>query len=133
MHQNLKHVSRRTLLEAGAATLALFGAEGPGEAQAKPRRIPVILDSDIGDDIDDTWALGLLLRCPELDVRLALTDFGKPEYRAKVLAKFLQTVGRTGIPVGLGVDRLHRKAILNRRGSRITTSNNIPARYILTE
>ncbi len=75
MHQNLKHVSRRTLLEAGAATLALFGAEGPGEAQAKPRRIPV----------------------------------------------------------GLGVDRLHRKAILNRRGSRITTSNNIPARYILTE
>jgi hypothetical protein len=28
---------------------------------AEPRhRIPVILDTDIGDDIDDTWALGIL-------------------------------------------------------------------------
>jgi len=24
-------------------------------------QIPVILDTDIGDDIDDTWALALLL------------------------------------------------------------------------
>jgi len=34
------------------------------------KKIPVILDTDIGEDIDDTWALGLLLKCPEFDVKL---------------------------------------------------------------
>ena len=72
-------------------------------AVAKP--IPVILDTDIGDDIDDTWALGLLLKSPELDLKLVVGDFGRPQYRAKILAKFLQTVGRTDVAVGLGLDR----------------------------
>jgi inosine-uridine nucleoside N-ribohydrolase len=31
---------------------------------------PVVLDTDIGLDVDDVWALAFLLRCPELDVRL---------------------------------------------------------------
>ena len=34
----------------------------------------VLLDTDIGGDIDDTWALALALRCPEIDLRLVLTD-----------------------------------------------------------
>jgi len=37
------------------------------------KKILVILDTDIGIDIDDTWALGLLLKCPELDVKLITT------------------------------------------------------------
>lgn len=45
--------------------------------------IPVIFDTDI----DDTWALGFLLRCPELDVKLVTTDRGRPEYRAKYAAR----------------------------------------------
>jgi inosine-uridine nucleoside N-ribohydrolase len=63
----------------------------------------VILDTDIGDDIDDTWALGLLLRCPELNLKLVVTEFGKPDYRARLVAKFLTQVGRADIPVALGV------------------------------
>ena len=66
--------------------------------------IHVIFDTDIGDDIDDTWALGLLLRCPELDVKLVVGDNGKSEYRAKLLAKFLEAAGRTDVPVGIGLD-----------------------------
>ena len=31
---------------------------------ALPARVPTILCTDIGDDIDDTWALALALRCP---------------------------------------------------------------------
>lgn len=68
------------------------------------KKVPVILSTDIGDDIDDTWALGFLLKCPELDLKLALGDHSLPEYRAKLLAKFLQRAGRTDVPVGLGVD-----------------------------
>jgi len=46
--------------------------------------VPVIFDTDIGSDIDDTWALAFLLRCPELDVGLLTTDRGRPAYRAKL-------------------------------------------------
>ncbi len=66
--------------------------------------MPVIFDTDIGDDIDDTWALALLLRCPELDVKLVVGDYGKPVYRARLLARMLQTAGRQDIPIGIGVD-----------------------------
>jgi inosine-uridine nucleoside N-ribohydrolase len=69
-----------------------------------PARTPVILDTDIGDDIDDTWALGLLLKCPELDVKLVVGDYGRPQYRARLAAKFLQSVGRSDIPVGVGIE-----------------------------
>ncbi len=71
-------------------------------AAAEAKKIPVILDTDIGDDIDDTWALGFLLCCPELDVRLVVGDQGKPLYRARLLARFLEVCGRTDIPVGIG-------------------------------
>jgi inosine-uridine nucleoside N-ribohydrolase len=67
------------------------------------RPVPVILDTDIGDDIDDTWALALLLRSPELDLRLALSDHGDTSYRARLLARLLQVAGQTDVPVGVGV------------------------------
>ncbi len=67
------------------------------------KRIPVILDTDIGGDIDDTWALGFMLRCPELDVRLVVSGTEDTRYKAKIVAKFHEAVGRADIPVGIGV------------------------------
>ena len=66
-------------------------------ADAPAAKIPVVLDTDIGDDIDDTWALGLLLKSPELDLKLVVGDYGKSEYRAKLLAKFLERARFEGI------------------------------------
>jgi inosine-uridine nucleoside N-ribohydrolase len=37
-------------------------------------KIPVILDTDIGGDIDDAWALALILKSPELDLKMLVTD-----------------------------------------------------------
>jgi inosine-uridine nucleoside N-ribohydrolase len=68
------------------------------------KRIPVILDTDIGDDIDDTWALGLLLQCPELDLKLVVGDYGRSQYRARLLAKLLVEMGRPSIPIGVGME-----------------------------
>lgn len=65
---------------------------------------PIILDTDIGDDIDDTWALALLLKSPELDLKLVVGDYGKAPYRARLLAKFLEHAGRSDVPVGVGLD-----------------------------
>lgn len=66
-------------------------------------KIPIILDTDIGTDIDDTWALGFALKCPELDIKLITTATGDTFSRAKIVAKFLQNVGRTDIPIGIGI------------------------------
>ena len=73
-------------------------------AAAAPARTPVVLDTDIGTDIDDTWALTQLLRSPELDLKLVLTDTGEARYRAAVAAKLLEAAGRTDVAVGLGRD-----------------------------
>jgi inosine-uridine nucleoside N-ribohydrolase len=64
--------------------------------------VPVILDTDIGDDMDDAWALTLLLKSPQFDLKLVTTTAGNADYRAKLVAKFLTIAGRTDIPVGLG-------------------------------
>lgn len=72
-------------------------------ATAAPR-IPVIFDTDIGTDIDDTWALAQLLRSPELDLKLVVTETGEAKYRAAVAAKVLEIAGRTDVAVGLGRD-----------------------------
>jgi inosine-uridine nucleoside N-ribohydrolase len=69
----------------------------------KPAAYPVIIDTDIGGDIDDTWAVLQALRCPELDIRLVLTCSGDVEWRARLTTKFLSAVGRDDIPVGAGV------------------------------
>jgi len=76
-------------------------------------KIPVILDTDIGGDIDDTWALAFMLKSPELDVKLITTDTGNTTYRAKIVAKMLEVAGRTDIPVGVGLhlsDRAGRQS-----------------------
>jgi len=106
---------RRIILS--AAILAAVGGlarTSPGAAQpsaeSPPRpKIPVILDTDIGDDIDDTWALALLLKSPEVDVKLVVSDRGHTVYRAKIIAKLLQIAGRTDIPVGIGISENNKE------------------------
>lgn len=103
------HFSRRNFLQKSAvagAALACFPAGAiPAVGTPKPDRpIPVILATDIGDDIDDAWALGFLLKCPELDLKLVLTEYGKVQYRAKLIGKFLEVTGRATIPIGMGPD-----------------------------
>jgi len=82
-----------------------FAAEPAATSSGAPKRIPVILDTDIGGDIDDTWALVLLLKSPELDLKLVVTDQGNTVYRAKVAAKILEVAGRMDVPVGIGIQQ----------------------------
>jgi inosine-uridine nucleoside N-ribohydrolase len=87
-----------------ALPFLLAGVPGAQAAAPSPRPpIPVILDTDIGDDIDDTWALVLALRSPEIDLRLVVTDYGNTDARAKIAARVLELAGRTDIPIGVGM------------------------------
>lgn len=73
------------------------------------KKIPVFLDTDIGSDIDDTWALALLLKSPELKLEFALSAIGDVHYRAKVIAKMLEVAGSVDTVVGIG-DRIEAKS-----------------------
>jgi inosine-uridine nucleoside N-ribohydrolase len=84
-----------------AAAAGVARAQAAAPATRPP--IPVILDTDIGDDIDDTWALVLALKSPEIDLRLVVTDYGNTEARAKLVARVLELAGRTDIPIGVGI------------------------------
>lgn len=65
----------------------------------------VIFDTDIGNDVDDTWAIAMALNCPELKVRYVLTAGpGLHTERAKMVAKLLDTAGLVGVPIGKGCD-----------------------------
>lgn len=67
--------------------------------------IPVILDTDIGDDIDDALALSFALQSPELDIRAITTVLQQGERRADLVYKILELYGRTRIPVGVGAEQ----------------------------
>jgi len=59
----------------------------------------VIFDTDIGDDIDDAYALGLLLRSPEVQVVVVTTAFEDTHLRARLVTRFLNVAGRGDVPV----------------------------------
>ena len=67
----------------------------------------VILDTDIGDDIDDAFALALALRSRELHILGITTAFGDTELRARLVDRYLSAVGRTDIFVSAGVPTPH--------------------------
>jgi inosine-uridine nucleoside N-ribohydrolase len=92
-----------------ALLLAVAGSCGArGQSAAAARKLPaapqlVILDTDIGDDIDDAFALALILRSPELRLLGIETAFGDTELRARLVDRYLAAVGRRDIPVMAGV------------------------------
>ncbi len=64
---------------------------------------PIIIDTDIGGDMDDTWALAMALKAPELDLKMVVTCCDDPEYRAKIIAKMCEAAGRCDVEIGFGL------------------------------
>jgi purine nucleosidase len=79
--------------------ISLQRSQGTDEA----RREKVIIDTDIGDDIDDAFALALAVKSPELQILGVTTTFGDTEARARIADRFLGEVGRADIPVMAGL------------------------------
>ena len=76
-------------------------------AQAPSSPQLAIIDTDIGDDIDDAFALALALQSPELKILGVTTEFGDTELRARLVDRYLTAVGRKDIPVAAGVATPH--------------------------
>src|SRR5687768_12452474 len=71
----------------------------------------VILDTDIGTDVDDCLALGVILGSPELDLVGVTCVYGDVDLRARMVQKLLRLRGVTGVPVITGA----RPPLLNKR------------------
>lgn len=64
--------------------------------------IPIVLDTDIGTDIDDVYALILAAVSPEFDLRAVTTVNNDVVLRAKIARRVLNLLGRPDIPVVVG-------------------------------
>lgn len=83
-------------------TSSAYSAQTQKPAQVSVAPEKIIIDTDIGDDIDDAFAVALALESPELKILGISTTFGDTEARAKILDRMLGEAGRTDIPVLAG-------------------------------
>ena len=64
--------------------------------------VPMIIETDIGQFMDDAWALTLLLKDPLIDIRLIVTSTNNTVLRAQTVAKLCAAAGRSDIPIAIG-------------------------------
>ena len=85
--------------------LVCFVLAGTSIAADSPTKIPVILDTDIGTDIDDAFALALIINSPEFELLGVTTVSGDTAARARIAAKMLWEAGGKWrqVPVVAGV------------------------------
>ncbi|MBS7609029.1 nucleoside hydrolase [Candidatus Bathyarchaeota archaeon] len=69
----------------------------------KPKK--VLLDTDIGSDVDDLLALILAVKSPELDIEGVTTVGLDADRRARLAQRILRTLNREDIPVMVGLSR----------------------------
>lgn len=72
-------------------------------AQSASSRQKVIIDTDIGDDIDDAFALALALSSPEFEILGVTAAWGDTPVRARVADRMLCDTGREDIPIAAGI------------------------------
>jgi len=85
----------------GIVTAVFLIAGGTAAAQKAPEKI--IIDTDIGDDIDDAFAVALALSSPEFQILGFSASFGDTPTRAKMLDRMLGELGKSDIPVAQGI------------------------------
>ncbi|MDZ5650722.1 nucleoside hydrolase [Nitrospirillum sp. BR 11828] len=73
-----------------------------GPSVAAPAAEKVIIDTDIGDDIDDAFALAAALNDPRLDILGVTAAWGDTGLRVRQLQRLLTIAGRTDVPVAQG-------------------------------
>ena len=65
-------------------------------------RQKIIFDCDLGGDIDDAFALALVIASPEFEVLGIVLDYGNTPKRAEIACRMLYETGMDDIPVYVG-------------------------------
>jgi inosine-uridine nucleoside N-ribohydrolase len=61
-----------------------------------------VLDTDIGSDIDDAFAVAMIMQSKQLDLKGVTTVTGDAQARARIVAKMLTLGGMGSVPVAAG-------------------------------
>jgi inosine-uridine nucleoside N-ribohydrolase len=77
-------------------------ARGQISAATSTAPVKVIIDTDIGDDVDDAFALALALSSDRVHVLGVTTAWGSTALRARLVERFFEETGHEGIPVAAG-------------------------------
>ena len=64
----------------------------------------IIIDTDLGDDIDDAFALLTAIAQPDLDILGVTTVYKNTVQRAGIAKKIFRLAGRENVPVYAGID-----------------------------
>src|SRR5208283_3800109 len=108
---------RVAILMVGAMVIMSAGAMGQTQKAEPPVKAAekVIIDTDIGDDIDDAFAIALAVKSPELEILGVTTTFGDTEARARIVDRLLGEAGRADIPVLAGAPTKTSNVLNQRR------------------
>jgi purine nucleosidase len=103
----VEHRAARILLMVSMlVTAGMIGSLGraSGQILASTAAVPekVIIDTDIGDDIDDAFALALALSSHHLQILGVTTAWGDTDLRARLVERILKQTGHENIPVAAG-------------------------------
>src|SRR5664279_4170459 len=98
-------MTKRTITTAAFLLVTMLGGSAAGAQPAtstKDAKMKVIFDTDIGDDIDDVFALALLVTQPNVELLGVTTAWGDTALRARLTSRFLTAIGKTDVPVYAG-------------------------------
>ncbi len=100
--QSLRHM---VLGWAGAIALAFDASWAAAQASptVEPAPLKIMIDTDIGDDIDDSFAVAWALANPRFHVVAITSAWGDTALRDRMLQRLLQTMGRSDVSLGHGI------------------------------
>ena len=111
-----------------ATIIAAFSCSTPSAQSQQPiatHPTKIIIDSDIGDDVDDVFAIGLALTSPEVEILGISSAWGDTQLRARMIDRLLTETNATTIPVAEGVPTQSKA---NFSQSQWAKGGNVPAK-----
>jgi purine nucleosidase len=94
----------RALLSAAFITIFSCTASSAQTQTPSPTHsTKIIIDSDIGDDVDDVFAIVLALTSPEVEILGISSAWGDTQLRARMIDRLLVETNSTAIPVAEGI------------------------------
>ncbi len=94
-------------------------------------KIKIIIDTDIGDDIDDAFALAYAANSEEIEILGVTTVFRNAEKRARMSCALLSSLEKSDIPVYAGIDKPLAAPILARKNDYWNENGEfIPCQYL---
>ena len=97
------------------------------------KKIKVLLDTDIGDDIDDAFALALLLNQEEIELVGITTVYKNTNLRSKITKYELKQYKKDNVKVISGIDKPLKKDIIRWPFEEVDSNNKIIIRHYKDE